>query len=181
RVQRQAPALAEGGQPVALPGPGQERRAEPRVGMQRLPGLGAHRLQAFVDVGLHGGQRSDAPAASTDSVPSPPAAGPSPVSPSAMASSTADSKSSPSSSPNSLPIFFMNRATLAGSLSSTSPNEPVSARDSRRASSLLTVAKRDIRRVNAVPPQRGHAGVAAFEIVRISRLTRRRQSAHSYS
>ena len=98
-----------------------------------------------------------------------------------MASSTADSKSSPRSSPNSLPIFFMKRATLAGSFSSMSPKEPASASDSRRASSLFTVAKRDLRRVSAVEPQRGQAGVSALEMERISRLTRRRQSAHSYS
>src|SRR5919197_4518581 len=88
---------------------------------------------------------------------------------SSMASSTADSKSSPSSSPNSRPIFFMNRATLAGSFSSMSPKLPESASDSRRASSDLTVAKRDMSRVSEVPPQRGHRGDSADE----GRSTRR--------
>src|SRR5438309_2010131 len=101
--------------------------------------------------------------------------------PSAIASSTAESKSSPSSSPNSLPIFFMNRATLAGSFSSRSPAPPPSASDSSRASSDFTVAKRDISRLSAVEPQRGHAGVSGEERRRTSRLTRRRQSWHSYS
>src|SRR5215467_1887587 len=100
--------------------------------------------------------------------------------PSAIASSTAESKSSPSSSPNSLPIFFMNRATLDGSFSSRSPSPPPSASDSRRASSDFTVENRDINRVSAVDPHRGHAGGSTADMRR-SRLTRRRQSWHSYS
>src|SRR5437667_12237166 len=101
--------------------------------------------------------------------------------PSAIASSTAESKSSPSSSPNSLPIFFMNRATLEGSFSSKSPMSGESASDSSRASSDFTVAKRDIRRWSAVPPQRGHVGAGAVDGRSTSQLSRRRQSPHSYS
>src|SRR5207237_9554994 len=124
---------------------------------------------------------SDEPAVPGDS--SPVGAGPSaPPSPaSVIASSTAESKSSPSSSPNSLPIFFMKRATLAGSFSSRSPTPPPPASDSSRASSDFTVAKRDISRLSAVEPQRGQAGVSGDERRRTSRLTRRRQSWHSYS
>src|SRR5437764_3024103 len=116
------------------------------------------------------------PASAGDSAPPPSS---SPVS--AIASSTAESKSSPRSSPNSLPIFFMKRATLPGSFSSRSPKLDESASESRRASSLLGVAKRDMTRLNAVLWQRGQVGGGAADGRRTSRLTRRRQSPHSYS
>jgi hypothetical protein len=93
----------------------------------------------------------------------------------------ADSKSSPRSSPNSRPIFFMNRATLAGLFSSRSPKLEDSARESRRASSDFTVAKRDINRDRDEPPQTGHTGVPAADGRSTRRLTRLRQSWHSYS
>jgi len=70
----------------------------------------------------------------------------------------------------------MKRATLPGSFSSRSPKLPSLASDSSRASSDFTVAKRDMRRVKPTPPQRGHAGDSEDDTLRISRLTRRRQS-----
>src|SRR2546422_674206 len=91
----------------------------------------------------------------------------------------ADSKSSPRSSPNSRPIFFMKRATLAGLFSSRSPKLGDSARASSRASSDFTVAKRDIRRDRAEPPQTGHTGEAAADGRSTRRLTRLRQSPHA--
>src|SRR2546427_798523 len=132
--------------PPARPGPGGEggARAPPRH--EAVPRGSAHRLEAVDDVGLHGS--SNAPDASPDSGA---AASVSPASPSLSASSIADSKSSPRSSPSSRPIFFMNRAALAGSFSSRSPRSAESASDSRRASSDFTVVKRDITRLKPDP------------------------------
>src|SRR5205807_3974800 len=175
----EAAALGEHRRPVALPRPAQEGAAQARRAGHGIPGGGLLRVEAVGALDLH--SSSDEPAVPGDS--SPVGAGPSaPPSPaSVIASSTAESKSSPSSSPNSLPIFFMKRATLAGSFSSRSPTPPPPASDSSRASSDFTVAKRDISRLSAVEPQRGQAGVSGDERRRTSRLTRRRQSWHSYS
>src|SRR5205807_1172896 len=164
---------AERGEPSALPRPGHEGRRKGRPREEALPGLLAHGVEPVEQVDLHSSAGSSPPPGA-DSLPSSPAD-------SVMASSTAESKSSPSSSPNSLPIFFMRRATLRGSFSSRSPTPPPPASDSSRASSDFTVAKRDISRLSAVEPQRGQAGVSGDERRRTSRLTRRRQSWHSYS
>src|SRR6185436_19166610 len=153
-----------------------------------VPGGGLRRVEPVGRLGLEGGHRSsdglavsrESPAASSPPPPaSSPASLPSPAS--LIASSTAESKSSPRSSPNSLPIFFMKRATLPGSFSSRSPKPPESARASRRASSDFTVAKRDIKRCSDRLPQRGQVGAGATDGRSTSKLTRRRQSPHSYS
>src|SRR5712692_9123668 len=157
--------------PLALPDPGEERRAKARPGVQLVPRRRADRLEAVVDVDLHGSPREESAAWASAS--SPPA--------SAIASSTASLKSSPTSSPISCPMRFMNRPTLAGSFSSRSPSDEGSARDSRRASSDFTVAKRDMTRLSAEPPQRGHVGAAAADGRRTRMLTTRRQSRQSYS
>src|SRR5438093_1146466 len=166
---------------VGLPGRRQSQDRGSQAGGvgHGVPGGGLRRIEVVGALDLH--RSSDGPAVPGDSPPA--SAGvSSPASPaSVIASSTAESKSSPSSSPNSLPIFFMKRATLVGSPSSRSPSPPPSASDSRRASSDFTVAKRDISRLTPFDPQRGHAGGSADERLRTSRLTRRRQSWHSYS
>src|SRR5436189_299957 len=173
------PALREHLRPVTLPGPAQEGGSQAGGVGHGVPGGGLRRIEVVGALDLH--RSSDGPAVPGDSPPASAGVSP-PASPaSVIASSTAESKSSPSSSPNSLPIFFMKRATLVGSPSSRSPSPPPSASDSRRASSDFTVAKRDISRLSAVEPQRGHAGVSGEERRRTSRLTRRRQSWHSYS
>src|SRR5712691_1138060 len=157
--------------PLALPDPGEERRAEARPGVELVPCPFTDRLEAVVNVDLHRSPREESAAALSP---------PSPLS-SAIASSTASLKSSPSSSPISWPIRFMNRPMLAGSFSSRSPSDEGSARDSRRASSDFTVAKRDMTRLSAEPPQRGHVGAAAADGRRTRMLTTRRQSRQSYS
>src|SRR5947207_8703005 len=163
--------------PLRLPCPGQERRANARAGAQVFPGRPAHGLEAVVESDLHRSVLSPASAsAEEDGAPPLPSS-----SASVIASSTAESKSSPRSSPNSLPIFFMKRATLPGSFSSRSPKLEESARASMRASSLFTVAKRDISRLITGLPQRGQVGGGAVDGRGTSRLTRRRQSPHSYS
>src|SRR5262249_43618432 len=176
------PALGEDGGPVVLPGPVQKRRPLASGRGHGIPGRGLRGVEPVDRLDFEWGHRSsDGPAVSGDSPAVSPALSPASSPASLVASSTAESKSSPSSSPNSWPIFFMKRATLAGSFSSTSPSPPLSASDSRRASSDLTVANRDMSRVRAVDLQRGHTGAAAVEMLRTSRLTRRRQSWHSYS
>src|SRR5206468_9749841 len=165
----------EGLRPLALPDPGEEWRAQRRSGVKRAPRGFADRVEAVEDVDLH---RSP----SEESVAEPDvASSPSPPLSSAIASSTASLKSSPRSSPISWPMRFMKRPTLAGSFSSRSPSDEGSASDSRRASSDFTVAKRDMTRLSAEPPQRGHVGAAATDGRRISMLTTRRQSRQSYS
>src|SRR5436309_3233143 len=142
----EAPVGGERPRPLALPGPREERRPQATLRHKVVPRGDAHRLEAVDDVCLH--RSGAAPGAPVDSAAVPPAAS---ASLSLSVSSIADSKSSPRSSPISRPIFFMNRAALAGSFSSRSPKADESASDSRRASSDFTVAKRDITRLKLCP------------------------------
>src|SRR5262245_12723705 len=165
---------SEGPDPFALPGPREKGHAQAQAAVHRAPGDGADRLEAIVHDDLHNSgsaaPESDMASCATGSSSDP-----------AIASSTASSRSPPMSSPSSRPIFFMKRATLAGSFSSMSPKLASSASASSLASSDLTVAKRDMRRVSAAPPQRGHRGASAVAGRSTSRLTTRRQSRQSYS
>src|SRR5262249_34641369 len=161
--------------PLVLPDPAEERRAQRRAGVELAPRGFADRVEAIVNVDLHRSP-SEESAADPDG-----ASAPSLPLSSAMASSPASLKSSPSSSPISWPMRFMTRPTLAGSFSSRSPSDEGSASDSRRASSDFTVAKRDMTRLSAKPPQRGHAGAAAADGRSTRMLTTRRQSRQSYS
>src|SRR5262245_22509569 len=168
-------AGSEGAGPLGLPGPGEKRRAQAATGVQARPGGRADRFEAVMGNDLHAlsdetesgaGPASSAAVGSSDS---------------SMASSMASSKSSPRSSPISRPMRFMSLPTLAGSFSSRSPRLDESAKASIRASSDLGVAKRDISRVRAEPPQRGQFGVGELVGRSTSMLTTRRQSRHSYS
>ena len=100
--------------------------------------------------------------------------------PPASSSSTISSKSSPASSPSSLPILRIQRATLFGSLSSSRRRRL--PRSSSRASSERTMAKRDMRRDQIAAPAVLAGGVdTSSETRRVSTVTFRRHAAQRYS